>query len=101
VNLLTNAVGAMETGGSATVTTAVEPGGFAVLMVEDTGHGIPEDVQQRVFEPFYTTKPEGQGTGLGLALSYGIVADHEGEIELKSEVGKGTRFRVVLPEFAE
>ncbi len=96
VNLLTNALGAMEAGGTATVTTAKEAEGRAVLSVSDTGHGIPEAHQQRVFEPFYTTKPEGQGTGLGLALSYGIVADHEGEIELESEVGRGTRFRVVL-----
>ena len=101
VNLLANAVGAMDNGGTATVTTRLEAGGTAVLAVEDTGHGIPAEARQRVFEPFYTTKPEGQGTGLGLALSYGIVADHEGEIELESEVGKGTCFRVVLPALAE
>ncbi|MBL8458548.1 MAG: histidine kinase, partial [Zoogloea sp.] len=63
----------------------------------DTGKGIPATDLQRVFEPFYTTKPVGQGTGLGLSLSWGIVERHHGRIEVSSEVGQGTTFTVTLP----
>ena len=69
------------------------------IEVEDTGTGIPQDKLGRIFEPFFTTKPVGKGTGLGLSLSYGIVQKHGGRFDVHSEVGKGTRFRVVLPRF--
>jgi two-component system NtrC family sensor kinase len=65
--------------------------------VEDTGSGIPRENLSRIFDPFFTTKPVGKGTGLGLSLSYGIVQKHNGLLEVDSEVGRGTRFRVTLP----
>ena len=69
------------------------------MRLRDNGPGIlPEDLL-RIFEPFFTTKPVGKGTGLGLSLSYGIVQKHGGRFDVHSEVGKGTRFRVVLPRF--
>lgn len=72
-------------------------GEAVVLEVEDTGCGIAPEHLAKVFDPFFTTKPVGKGTGLGLSISYGIVQKHGGTIEVESHVGKGTRFRVVLP----
>ncbi len=72
--------------------------GFAALEVEDEGPGIPRALQAKVFEPFFTTKAPGQGTGLGLAICYGIVMDHKGQLELVGPEGRGTTFRVTLPE---
>ncbi len=65
--------------------------------VTDTGSGIPKDVLPNIFDPFYTTKPVGKGTGLGLSISYGIVQKHHGNIEVRTEIGKGSTFRVTLP----
>jgi two-component system, cell cycle sensor histidine kinase and response regulator CckA len=73
------------------------PGEFICLQVEDTGSGIPADVKERIFEPFFTTKPTGKGTGLGLAMVYGTVKAHGGWIVCDSEVGRGTRFDILLP----
>jgi signal transduction histidine kinase len=75
------------------------PGEFARLTVTDTGLGIPDDVRQHIFEPFFTTKEFGKGTGLGLAVVYGIVKQHEGWIECTSEPARGARFDVYLPRF--
>ena len=74
----------------------IKANGIAIE-VEDTGAGIKPEHLNRVFEPFFTTKPVGKGTGLGLSLAYGIVQRHKGRIDVRSEVGKGTVFRVSLP----
>jgi len=74
--------------------------GFVVAEIKDSGAGIPEDKIEKIFDPFFTTKPVGKGTGLGLSISYGIIKKHGGRIEVESEVGVGTTFKVFLPETA-
>ena len=95
-NLFVNALQAMPQGGRLVVTTERQDGNV-VVRVADTGVGIPVGVLPHIFEPFYTTRPVGQGTGLGLSVSLGIVRDHEGAIEVDSREGKGTTFTVWLP----
>jgi histidine kinase len=70
-------------------------------IVEDNGPGVPPELEERVFEPFYTSKPPGEGTGLGLSIAYGIVKDHDGEIRLESSEAGGARFVVSLPILRE
>jgi two-component system NtrC family sensor kinase len=97
MNLVVNAAHAMgEERGKIYIRTGCDAD-LVWLEVEDTGGGIPKDVVPRIFDPFYTTKPVGKGTGLGLSLSYGIVQKHHGHIEVHTEVGHGTTFRVTLP----
>ncbi|WP_373387423.1 ATP-binding protein [Pseudomonas alcaligenes] len=96
MNLLVNAAHAIEQFGRIALRTGCEQD-EVWLEVEDTGKGIEPKVLNRIFEPFFTTKPVGKGTGLGLALSYNIVQKHNGRIDVHSEVGVGTRFRVYLP----
>ena len=67
------------------------------LSVKDNGNGIPDSVKEKIFQPFFTTKPTGEGTGLGLSLSYDIIKSHGGEIEVNSRIGEGTEFRIILP----
>ena len=74
-----------------------EPEEGALVEVEENGCGIAPEHLDRLFEPFFTTKPVGQGTGLGLSISYGIVRDHGGTIEVESQPGEGSCFRVWLP----
>jgi signal transduction histidine kinase len=72
-------------------------GEFIKIEMADTGIGIPQKDLERIFEPFYTTKKVGEGTGLGLSVSYGIINKHHGSISVESEVGKGTIFTIELP----
>ena len=99
VNLAVNARDAMPTGG--TLTIAITAGEKAVLTVADTGHGMDAETRARAFEPFYTTKGVGEGTGLGLATVYGIVTQSGGEIDLDSSPSVGTTFTVTLPRTAK
>ncbi len=96
MNLILNARDAMPEGGRLTLTTYLSDGHVCVD-VEDTGVGIPPEHIARIYDPFFTTKGVGRGTGLGLALSYGIVQEHAGRILVESQVGRGTRFTIALP----
>ncbi len=96
INLVVNAIHAMEPGGNLTVATAVR-GEQVEISVSDTGCGIPEHVQPSIFEPFFSTKPEGRGTGLGLSTVLMVVERHNGKIDFTSKVGQGTTFRITLP----
>ncbi len=113
LNLAANARDAMPKGGkleiTTTVTTLNENGlvgkddhrKYALIRVRDTGTGIEQKIIDKIFEPFFTTKEKGKGTGLGLAMAYGIIKQHNGYIFVSSEVGKGTEFRIYLPLFAK
>lgn len=97
-NLTLNAAEAMSDGGTITITTGIDGDKeFVKAEVSDTGTGIPEENLSKIFDPFFTTKEAGAGTGLGLAITYGIVQRHEGTIEVRSELGKGTTFIIRLP----
>src|SRR5450830_1198188 len=95
MNLLINASHAIETKGTITLRTGHDEH-QVWIEVQDTGKGIKPENLSRIFEPFFTTKPVGKGTGLGLSLAYGIVKKHDGQIDVKSELGQGTTFRVSL-----
>jgi two-component system NtrC family sensor kinase len=98
MNVLLNAADAMATGGTLTISSSQVPGdSFVQVKISDTGCGIPEENLNRIFDPFFTTKADKKGTGLGLAVSYGIIDRHRGRIEVQSEVGRGTTFTIQLP----
>lgn len=96
LNLLTNAAQAMEGYGRIKIRTFADER-FIHAIVQDNGKGIPPESLEKIYDPFFTTKPVGQGTGLGLSIVFGIIKDHKGHIQVKSEVGKGTAFCVSLP----
>jgi signal transduction histidine kinase len=95
-NIIHNAIHAMEGKGSITIKTGIEDN-FAVVSLTDTGKGMTEEIKAKIFEPFFTTKPQGEGTGLGLDIVNKIIKNHNGRIEVESEVGVGTKFKFYLP----
>ena len=115
MNLALNACDAMPQGGTLTISTANElidaeagrrkpglvPGSHLLVKVADSGVGIPQDIKNKIFEPFFTTKEKGKGTGMGLAMTYGIVKNHQGYIGVSSEAGEGTTMNVYLPVTGE
>ncbi|WP_051309142.1 PocR ligand-binding domain-containing protein [Desulfogranum japonicum] len=111
LNLFINARDAMPDGGVLFISTSnidlnnpsptkhdpLKKGTYLVISIQDSGHGIPEDIQPNIFEPFFTTKDTGKGTGLGLAAVYGTIKDHHGDINVTSTPGLGTIFTILLP----
>ena len=96
INLVTNAVQAMPDGGTLKASLSKQNGQVEIELT-DTGIGILPENLPRIFDPFFTTKPEGEGTGLGLSVSYGIISEHGGKIDVQSTPGVGTTFRITLP----
>lgn len=107
MNLVMNGIQASQKGGNVRLGVSSElapdpasghpPGCFALLEIRDDGPGIPPDLLRAIFDPFFTTKPVGEGTGLGLSVAYGIVQEHGGWIDVRSELGRGSCFRIWLP----
>ncbi len=99
INLLINAQQAMEGNpGTIRVSTRYNSEGEVVICLRDSGPGIPNEIKDKIFEPFFSTKATGKGTGLGLSVSYGIMKDHRGEIKVESKPGKGTTFILTFPK---
>lgn len=96
MNLIANAMDAIPGEGKIVITTGQTRENFTIS-VRDNGGGIPENIRSRLFDPFFTTKPVGQGTGLGLAVAYGILQEHEGSIQVESQEGIGSEFKVQIP----
>lgn len=114
-NICLNARDAMPEGGKLTIntknitihqahdnnTSSLAQGDYIKIIIKDTGFGMDKKTKQRIFEPFFTTKPQGEGTGLGMSMVYGIVKNHNGYINIESEVGKGTSIIIFLPKIKE
>lgn len=98
MNLILNAAQAMDGRGTLRIKTALKDAGERILFeISDTGPGISPDILPRIFEPYFTTKKEGQGTGLGLSLVYRIIENHNGQIQARSTPGEGTTFTIEMP----
>lgn len=98
-NILLNAIQAIEKEGCIRISTAA-PGDYIVIVFADNGRGIEPEILEKIFDPFFTTKETGSGTGLGLSICYAIINEHGGNIEVTSEVGKGTVFTIKLPNYS-
>jgi len=96
LNMIKNAKESMPSGGTLNVRTMLSAGNVLII-IRDTGAGIPEELRDKIFEAFFTTKQKVKGVGLGLSVCYGIIKDHGGEIKVESEVGKGANFIISLP----
>jgi two-component system NtrC family sensor kinase len=96
LNLLKNAKEAMPKGGILSVRTSRRDH-KVIVAIQDSGVGVPEELRDKIFEAFFTTKQKVKGVGLGLSVCYGIIKDHGGEIRVESEVDKGTTFTILLP----
>jgi signal transduction histidine kinase len=96
MNILSNAVDAIDDKGTITISTSISDR-FIQISIKDTGQGIPENIREKIFDPFFTTKGIGKGTGLGLSISQSIIEKHNGSINIKSEIGKGSEFIIMLP----
>jgi signal transduction histidine kinase len=115
VNIINNAVDAMDGEGTINidVTRVVAhdpylqqfpeaiPQNYCRIEISDNGHGMDKATMERIFEPFYTTKEVGKGTGLGLSIVHSIIKEHKGEVVVTSELGKGTTFTILLPEYVQ
>jgi two-component system NtrC family sensor kinase len=98
MNIILNAAEAMDGHGQLAIETSLNGNeGFVEIQIIDSGPGITEENLEKIFDPFFTTKEAGHGVGLGLAISYGIVREHKGNISVKSKVGEGTTFLIRLP----
>jgi two-component system NtrC family sensor kinase len=97
MNVLVNAIRAIDGEGVITLSTNSEAGGRVSISIRDTGRGMSESVRRRIFDPFFTTKPKGEGTGLGLSISYSIIEEHGGTIGVRSVQGHGTELLLTLP----
>jgi signal transduction histidine kinase len=96
LNILSNAIQSINGQGKIHIKTHWDHE-IVTVSIRDTGAGITPDTKQRIFEPFFTTKDVGEGTGLGLSITFGIIEDHDGNIEVYSEPGKGSEFVITLP----
>lgn len=96
MNILSNAIDSIKDKGEISISTQIN-GNNVSISIKDNGSGIPDDVLPKIFDPFFTTKDVGQGTGLGLAISNEIVKEHNGKIDVTSQVGKGTEFVIEIP----
>ena len=96
MNILSNAIDAIEGQGTITITTS-KANDFVRISIRDTGKGIPEHLRAKIFDPFFTTKEVGEGTGLGLTISHGIIEKHKGSIKVNSHIGEGSEFVISLP----
>jgi two-component system, NtrC family, sensor kinase len=101
MNIIINAADAMEGKGQLTLETRQDESGIIEMVITDSGCGIPPENIDRIFDPFFTTKGVGQGTGLGLSVSYGIIRKHNGDLNVSSTPGQGSTFTISLPTKTE
>lgn len=97
MNIIGNAIHAIQEKGKITLVTHADKDNIHIS-IADTGEGMSEEIKEKIFQPFFTTKAVGEGTGLGLSITYGIIKKHNGSIEVQSELGKGTTFNIIIPK---